>query len=231
MLMEMRIIILGPPGSGKGTCSARLAHNVGIAKVSTGDIFRDLAKRKDDLGKQVTEIMRRGELLPDEIVLRILKERLSQPDTRKGFILDGFPRTVAQAEDLDNIATLDAIINIIAPEEILIEKISARRICSNSACDGNYNIADIRKFIDGIEYVLPALLPKREYICDICGSPLYQRDDDTREVILSRLQVYERQTKPLLDYYKGRAPFIEVYMSKPPEQVVEEIMDGIRKLV
>lgn len=230
MLMEMRIIILGPPGSGKGTCSTRLAHNVGITKVSTGDIFRDLAKRKDNLGKQVTEIMRRGELLPDEIVLRILKERLSQPDTRKGFILDGFPRTVAQAKDLDSIATLDAIINIIAPEEILIEKISARRICSNSACDGNYNIADIRKFIDGIEYVLPALLPKREYVCDICGSPLYQRDDDNREVILSRLQVYERQTKPLLDYYKGRAPFIEVYMNKPPEQVVEKIMDGIRKL-
>lgn len=229
--MEMRIIILGPPGSGKGTCSTRLAHNVGIAKVSTGDIFRDLAKRKDDLGKQVTEMMGRGELLPDEIVFRILKERLSQPDTRKGFILDGFPRTVAQAKDLDSITTLDAIINIIAPEEILIEKISARRICTNSACDGNYNIADIRKFIDGIEYVLPALLPKREYVCDICGSPLYQRDDDNREVIPSRLQVYERQTKPLLDYYKGRAPFIEVYMNKPPEQVVEKIMDGIRKLV
>jgi adenylate kinase len=228
--MEMRIIIMGPPGSGKGTYSTRLAHNIGIARVSTGDIFRDLAKRKDNLGKQVTDIMRRGELLPDEIVLRILEERLSQPDTRKGFILDGFPRTVAQAKDLDNIATLDAIINIIAPEEILIEKISARRICSNSACDGNYNIADIRKLIDGIEYVLPALLPKRENVCDVCGSPLYQRDDDNREVILSRLQVYERQTKPLLDYYKGRAPFIEVYMNKPPEQVVEKIMERIRKL-
>jgi adenylate kinase len=231
MLMGMRLIILGPPGSGKGTYSTHLAHNLGIAKISTGDIFRDLAKRRDNIGKQVTEIMERGELVPDEIVLRIFKERISQPDTRTGFILDGFPRTVVQAIDLDSIAKIDGVINIIAPEEILIEKISARRTCSNRTCDGNYNIADIRKSIDGIEYVLPALLPKRENVCDICGSPLYQRSDDKRQVILSRLQVYERQTKPLLDYYKGRAPFIDVHMNKPPEQVVEKIMDGIRRLV
>jgi adenylate kinase len=226
----MNLIIFGPPGSGKGTYSTRLAHNVGIAKISTGDIFRDLAKREDDLGKQVTEIMRHGGLISDEIVLGILNDRLSKPDTRTGFVLDGFPRTVGQAKSLDSIARIDAIINIIASKEVLIEKISARRICSNSACDGNYNLADVRRVIDGTEYVLPALLPKRENVCDICGSRLLQRDDDNREVILSRLQVFERQTKPLLNFYKGRTPFINVQMNKPPEQIVDEITAGIRKL-
>lgn len=226
----MQLMIFGPPGSGKGTYSMRLVPKLGIAKISTGDIFRDIAKRTDDFGKQVTGMMKRGELIPDEIVLRIFKERISQPDTKNGFILDGFPRTVPQAKELEKIAKVDAIINIIAPDEILVEKISARRICSNPACDGNYNIANIRKKIGGVEYNLPALLPKNEGVCDKCGSKLYQRSDDKREVIVSRLQVYDKQTKPLLDYYKGKIPFIDIHMNKPPEQIVETVIQQIKKL-
>jgi len=226
----MQLIILGPPGSGKGTYSMRLTGNLGIAKIATGDIFRDIAKREDDFAKEVAGMMKRGELIPDEIVLRIFRERISQPDTKKGFILDGFPRTVAQAKELEKIAKIDAVINIIAQKAILTEKISARRICTNSTCDGNYNIADIHKNIDGVEYNLPALLPKKKGVCDKCGSELYRRDDDKPEVITSRLQVYEKQTEPLLDYYRGKLPFIDIHMNRPPEDVVEKIMEGIKKL-
>ena len=226
----MQLIILGPPGSGKGTYSMRLYRDLGIAKISTGDIFRDIAKRDDDFAKEVAGMMKRGELIPDEIVIRIFKERISQPDTKNGFILDGFPRTVAQAKELEKIAKIDAVININTQKEILVEKISARRICSNSSCDGNYNIADIRKNVEGVEYDLPALLPKKEGVCDKCGNQLYQRNDDKAEVIESRLKVYEDQTEPLIGYYREKSPFIDIQMNRPPDKVVENIIAEIKKL-
>ena len=169
----------------------RLINDLKIVKISTGDIFRDMATRSDELGKQVAGMMKRGELIPDEIVLKIFDERMSQPDTKNGFILDGFPRTVPQAKELEKIVKIDAIIHIIAKNEILIEKISARRICSNASCDGNYNIAD---------------------------------------VIASRLEVYEKQTKPLVDHYRDKIPFIDIHMNRPPEQIVEKILSEIKKL-
>jgi adenylate kinase len=227
----MKLIIFGPPGSGKGTYSQRLAAKYNIAKISTGDIFRDEIKRGTELGKKVEYIIKAGQLVPDELVNKILEERINSPDAKNGFILDGYPRTVYQAEFLSKIANIDAIIEIIAPKEILIEKISARRICSNTKCDGNYNIADIHKVIDGIKYDLPPLLPKKEGICDKCGSPLYQRDDDKPEVVEKRLAVYEEQSKPVLEYYKKtKIPFITVYMNKPPELIIEEISEKIEKL-
>ena len=228
----MHLIIFGPPGSGKGTYSQRLAPKVGIVKISTGDIFRETSKQNTEFGKYVAGILTKGELVPDDITTKILKERISQPDAKNGFILDGYPRTIPQAQDLDGITKIDAIISIIAPEEVLIEKISARRICSNPKCDGNFNIADIQKKINGVEYNLPPLMPKNDMKCDKCGSDLYQRDDDNPEVVKGRLEIYRKQSEPVIDYYKkrGRIPFINVHMNKPPDEIVEKIVNELRKL-
>ncbi len=227
----MKLIIFGPPGSGKGTYSSRLKEVFGLEKISTGDIFREEVKKGSELGKKVEAFLKEGKLVPDEIVIEVVKERIKNLNN---FILDGFPRTVKQAKALDKIVKIDAIIKINAHEEILIEKISGRRICSNPKCDGNYNVADIHKVIDGIEYILPPLLPKEDMKCDKCGSPLIQRDDDRPEVIKQRLKVYEEQSKPVLEYYKrkrkNKIPIVEIWMNRPPEQVVEKIVEELKKI-
>ena len=141
---------MGPPGSGKGTYSSRIAPILGVPHISTGDIFREEVKKGTALGKEVAGYMSRGELVPDEITMKVLKERLSKPDAAKGFILDGFPRTLRQAEELEKITRIDSVILLNIPEEILIEKLTARRVCSN--CGAIYNIADIHRTVDGEEY-------------------------------------------------------------------------------
>jgi adenylate kinase len=228
----MKLIIFGPPGSGKGTYSSRLKEIFGLEKISTGDIFREEIKKGSELGKKVENYLKEGKLVPDEIVIEVVKEKIKNLDN---FILDGFPRTVEQAKALDKMAKIDAIIKINAHEEILIEKISGRRICSNPKCDGNYNVADIHKIIDGIEYILPPLLPKEDMKCDKCGSPLIQRDDDKPEVVRQRLKIYEEQSKPVLEYYKrkrkNKIPMIEIWMNRPPEQVVQKIVEELKKIL
>ncbi len=228
----MNLIIFGPPGSGKGTYSSRFAPKLDILKISTGDILREMAEEDTDLGRRITEIMDKGQFVSDDMIMEIVKERISRPDAQNGFVLDGVPRTIPQAEVLDKMTKIDAIINILAPEEILLEKISARRICKKPGCDGNYNIADIRKTIDGIDYILPPLLPKNDNVCDKCGSELYQRDDDKPEVIKERLKVYEEQAKPVIEYYKnqGKVPFINVHMKSPPDEIVEKILGELKKI-
>lgn len=225
----MKLIIFGPPGSGKGTYSMRLKERYGLEKISTGDIFREEIKKGTELGKRIENYLKEGKLVPDETVIEVVKRKLEGLDN---FILDGFPRTVEQAKALDEITKIDAIIKINAHKEILIEKISARRICSNPKCDGNYNIADIKKVIEGIEYILPPLLPKNDMKCDKCGSQLIQRDDDRPEVIKERLKVYEQQSKPVIEYYlkKGTVPFIEIWMNRPPEEVVEKIVKALEQM-
>ena len=228
---KMKLIIFGPPGSGKGTYSIRLKEKIGLEKVSTGDIFREEIKKGSELGKRIEHLLKEGKLVPDDIVIEVIKKKLKNLEN---FILDGFPRTIEQAEALDKITKIDAIIKINAPKEILIEKISARRICSNPKCDCNYNIADIRRTINGINYMLPPLLPKNDMKCDKCGSPLIQRDDDNPKTIEERLKVYENQSKPVIEYYnsrkKGKIPFVEVWMSRPPEETVQKIMEGLKAL-
>ena len=207
----------------------RLKEKYGLEKISTGDIFREEIKRGTELGKRIENYLKEGKLVPDETVIEVVKRKLEVLDN---FILDGFPRTVEQAKALDGITKIDAIIKINAHKEILIEKISARRICSNPKCDGNYNVADIKKVIEGIEYILPPLLPKNDMICDKCGSPLIQRDDDRPEVIEERLKVYEQQSKPVIEYYlkKCTVPFIEIWMNRPPEEVVEKIVKALEQM-
>lgn len=212
----MKLIIFGPPGSGKGTYATRLEAKLNLVPVSTGDLFREAIKAKTELGKKVEGYLNRGELVPDNGVIDVLKERISRPDTEKGFLLDGFPRTIHQAEALDKIANIDAVINLLVPESIIVERLSSRRVCKR--CGAIYNVRFLK--------------PKREGICDKCGGELYQRDDDKPAVIRDRLKVYEKQSKPVIDHYADRVPFITVECNQvdvPPEDMVEKILKEIKK--
>jgi len=212
----VNLIIFGPPGAGKGTYTSRLSVVLGISNIATGDMFREEIRRDTPLGKKVASFVNSGKLVPDEIVIGILAERVKEPNSRKGFILDGYPRTVQQAQALDKIAKIDAIIRIIVPEWIIIERLSSRRICRN--CSEVYNLRYLK--------------PKVEGICDKCGGQLYQREDDKPEVVKERLKVYERQTQPLIEYYKQRIPIIEVenkQIDTPPETIVEKMINELKK--
>ncbi len=212
----MRLIIFGPPGSGKGTYSSMLAPKLGIVHISTGDIFREMAKEDTELGRKVAEILKKGELVPDEIVIEIVRERISKEDCKNGFILDGFPRTIPQAEALEKMTKVDKVINLVVPEEVIIARLSARRVCKN--CGAIYN--------------LRTLPPKKDGICDKCGGELYQREDDKPEVIKERLRVYEEQSKPLLEFYRGKIPIVEVECREidiPPEVMVDKILEKLKE--
>lgn len=186
----MKIVLLGPPGAGKGTQGVVLSKNYGIAHISTGDILREAVKKGTPLGKKALSFMNKGELVPDEIVTGIVVERLGREDAKKGFILDGFPRTLKQGEDLDGALkklsmALDVVLYFEIPEAAAIERLTGRRVCKK--CGANYHIKNIP--------------PKKAGICDKCGTELFQRPDDTIETVKNRLKVYEAQTQPLIDYY------------------------------
>lgn len=213
----MKLIIFGPPGSGKGTYATRLEMKLGTMPIAMGDIFREAIKQATPLGKKVESYLKSGQLVPDDVVIEVLKEKIDQKETEKGFILDGFPRTIQQADALGKIAKMDAVINLQVPERIIIARLSSRRICKN--CGAVYNILYLK--------------PKKERTCDVCGGPLYQREDDTEKVIRDRIKVYEKQTQPLLKYYKGKVPFVNFECTEldlPPEKAVAEIVEGLRKI-
>lgn len=186
----MRLVLLGAPGAGKGTQAKKLIEKYGIPQISTGDILRKAVAEGTPLGKEAKSYMDKGELVPDKVVLGLVQERLRQPDCKKGYILDGFPRNTAQAEALDDILgkigmTLTAAVSVDVPKEDLMKRLTGRRTCRG--CGQMYNV-----------YFSP---PKNEKACDKCGGELYQRDDDKEETIRRRLDVYEAQTAPLIDYY------------------------------
>lgn len=186
----MKIVLLGAPGAGKGTQGSVLSRNYKIAHISTGDILREAVKNQTPLGIKAKSYMDKGELVPDEVVTGIVAGRLSQDDVKKGFILDGFPRTLKQAVDLDkelkNISTgIDMVLYFEIPESLAIERLTGRRVCRD--CGANYHIKNIP--------------PKKEGVCDKCGGQIYQRRDDTLDTVKNRLKVYEEQTEPLIEYY------------------------------
>ncbi len=210
--------MLGAPGAGKGTYASRLQAKLHVEVIATGDIFRELSKEKSDLAKKVKSYMEKGLLVPDEVVLEVLKQRLSKIPKGKGFILDGYPRTLAQAKALDSITKIDVILLLDVPDWIIIERLSTRRICRN--CGTVYNILYLK--------------PKVESVCDKCGGPLYQRSDDNPEVIKNRLKVYQEQTKPLLEHFKEKKipiiTSITTTLNQPPEPIVEKIIVELKKL-
>ena len=195
----MKLVLLGPPGAGKGTQSIVLSKIYNIPHISTGDILRESVKKALPLGMKAKSYMDKGELVPDEIVTGIVAERLKSADTKNGYILDGFPRTVKQAEDLDAAlkslgSSIDMAVYFDTSEATAIERLSGRRVCK--ACGFNYHIKNIP--------------PKKDGICDKCGKELFQRPDDKEDTVRNRLKVYEAQTKPLIEYYTKKGIIEEV---------------------
>jgi len=222
----MKIIFLGPPGAGKGTYSTRLASLLSIPHISTGDIFREAIKQDTDLGKQVCEYVRKGQLVPDDIAIDVLKKRIDEPDSQKGFILDGYPRTIPQAEALDEVVKIDAVLNLRIHETILIAKLAARRICDK--CGEIYNIIDILETRDGVAYNMPGMRPQTPGHCDKCGGPLIQRKDDQVEVIETRLKLYHQQSESLIRYYRGQGLVEDVYVHLGIDRTIAQIMGKLK---
>ena len=208
----MRIIMMGAPGAGKGTQAAMIVEEFGIPQISTGDMFRAAVSAGTELGKAAKACMERGELVPDEITVGIVRERLAQSDCEAGFILDGFPRTVIQAEELAKITEIDRVVNINVPFEELLERAVGRRICRK--CGATYHI----------KYNAPEV----ENICDKCGGELYQRADDNEETLKNRLANYEKSTRPLIEYYKARGKYIEIDGLQTIKEVTAEMLSKLR---
>jgi adenylate kinase len=224
----MNLFIFGPPGSGKGTYASRLAPKLGIALIVMGDAFRKILKEDTSIGREVKKVYDAGGLQSDELTIKIFKNEIEKPEAKMGFIVDGFPRTVEQAKALIKLVDADLVINLIMPEKILIEKIAARRVCKK--CGDVYNVADINEVIDGIDYILPPMNPKRPGICDKCGGELIQRNDDKAETVKERLKVYEKQSKPVIKYLKGKVKVLDILVNRGPEIMVEKIANEIKKM-
>jgi len=218
----MKIAFLGAPGVGKGTYSSRVGPQLGIPHISTGDLCRAEIANGSELGQKIKQIVEAGNLVDDETILEMLKKRLEHPDAEKGFILDGYPRNLNQAKALESITQLEIVINIKLDENILIQKIAARRICKK--CGNIYNVANIRVG----DLHMPPMLPEKEGICDKCEGELYQRNDDQESVVKDRIKVYHDQTAPLIDYYKNKAILFDIDVSGPPEKMVPIIIEKLK---
>lgn len=212
----MKLILLGPPGAGKGTQAANIIETFSIPHISTGDIFRKNIKEGTELGKKAKEYMDRGELVPDTLVVEIVEDRLKAEDCKSGFLLDGFPRTVFQAETLDQVlenmgAGLDYVVNVVVNPELLVERAVGRRICRD--CGSTYHI----KYNP----------PKEESVCDKCSGELYQRSDDNADTVTNRIRVYMDETSPLIEYYRVKGNLINVDGQQDIDKVFDDILKAI----
>ncbi|MQL53822.1 adenylate kinase [Desulfofundulus thermobenzoicus] len=213
----MKLLIMGPPGAGKGTQAEMLVKELQITHISTGDMFRAAIKEGTEMGKKAKEYMDKGELVPDAVVVGMVKDRLQKPDCEKGFLLDGFPRTLAQAEALDDTLktmdiALDAVINIAVPRDKLMARLTGRRVCRN--CGASYHILFNPPEVEGK--------------CNSCGGELYQRSDDNEEAVANRLDVYEAQTQPLIEYYQGKGLLKNINGDQEIKKVLEDILASLK---
>jgi adenylate kinase len=216
----MNIVLLGPPGAGKGTQAKRIQEMFSIPHIATGDILRDAVAKGSDLGQIANSYMEKGLLVPDEVVIGLIKERLAEPDTENGFLLDGFPRTLAQARALDKVMEqmgkkLDAVISIVVSEKEIIRRLTGRRVCKSC----------------GRIYHLIFNPPKRAEFCDMCGEELYQREDDKVETVKKRLVVYNKETAALIRYYQAQDILIEVNGEESVEDVFKNIKEALEARV
>lgn len=207
----MNIILLGSPGVGKGTYAEVLAEKLEIPHISTGDLLREIANEDSELGKQVKEIIDKGDLVSDELVLEILKKRLKKEDCEKGFILDGYPRNLKQAEDLKKTVKVDKVINYVAKDKVILERLSGRLTCKN--CGAIYHIKNMP--------------PKIKGKCDKCGGELYTREDQTEEAIKERLRIYREQTSPLIEYYQKENLLFEIDANSGIHQIDKIIGESL----
>ena len=205
----MKVIFLGAPGSGKGTHATRVKTELGVPHISTGDIFRENIKGGTPLGVLAKSYIDKGALVPDDVVIKIVEDRLKREDCKKGFILDGFPRTIYQAEALKKIADIDVVINLVVDDEAIVKRVAGRRMCR---CGETYNVA----FLNGAT------------TCAKCGGELYQREDDKEETVKSRLEVYHKETAPLIDYYRKEGLLKDVDGSQGIEAVYADILKVIK---
>ncbi|MDT8404286.1 adenylate kinase [Sulfuriflexus sp.] len=197
----MKLILLGAPGAGKGTVAKMLTELDGSVQISTGDILRGAVKAGSELGKQAQDFMNRGDLVPDELIMGIMEDRLQEPDCANGFLLDGFPRTIPQAEALKELLArigvkLDMAVSLDVPRDVILDRLTTRRTCSNSDCQAIYNTKSSPTKVEGV--------------CDKCGSPTIQREDETVEAISHRLETYNEKTAPLIGYYEGEGLLMSV---------------------
>lgn len=212
----LRTILLGAPGAGKGTMAEKIKEKYNIPHISTGDIFRDNLKRETELGLRAKAYMEKGELVPDDLTCEIATTRLLDDDCKKGFFLDGFPRTVYQAEKLDEFLTahdekLDCVIQLVVDNDLLIKRLTGRRVCK--ACGATFHVVTIPS--------------KEEGICDNCGGELIQRLDDTEETAVNRLKVYDEQTAPLVEYYKEKGLIVTIDGAGSPNEVFDSIVKAL----
>ncbi|WP_432111770.1 adenylate kinase [Streptomyces sp. YPW6] len=214
----MRIVLVGPPGAGKGTQAAYLAHNLSIPHISTGDLFRANMSQGTDLGKQARAYIDAGQLVPDEVTIGMAKDRMSQPDAVNGFLLDGFPRNVGQAEALDVMlkdegVKLDAVLDLEVPEDEVVKRIAGRRVCRRDSAH-----------VFHVTYSPP----KAEGVCDVCGGELYQRHDDSEETVRTRLEVYHTQTEPIIDYYRAQGLVVTISALGEVADVTARAMEALK---
>lgn len=215
----MRIVLVGPPGAGKGTQAAYLAQNLSIPHISTGDLFRANISQQTELGKLAKSYIDAGNLVPDEVTIGMAKDRMERPDAENGFLLDGFPRNVSQAEALDELLQsegmkLDAVLDLEVPEEEVVKRIAGRRTCRNDS-----------SHVFHVSYKPAA----KEGVCDVCGGELYQRNDDSEETVRKRLEVYHTQTEPIIDYYKAQGLVVTISALGKVEDVTARAMEALKR--
>ncbi len=208
----MRIILLGPPGAGKGTQAKIITKELNIPHISTGDILRKAIEEKTPLGLKAKKYMDKGYLVPDNLIINLIKERIKRKDCKKGFLLDGFPRTIPQAEALEKISNIDKVTKLKIANEVAIERLSGRRTCKD--CGAMYHVIYIP--------------PRKEKICDRCGGELIIREDDKEEAVLKRLEVYREETRPLIEYYKKKGLLAIIDGGRRKEEVTRDLLVSIK---